>query len=170
MSSLVRRATIGSPQLQGRQENAVGARSQVYPFELKGLALNMLFKPKNENPMATCSTCGTTYVDDSDWSGDAHPERDCVKAKTERDLRRVFTEREAALRFKLAEARGQLIACRAQVDDETREDVDRVLKSTTDDGFEWPNRAHDGPCHPVVRCNFCEQMVEGAEAIAAHKC
>lgn len=130
----------------------------------------MIFNQKNQGPAVTCATCGTTYHDDSDWSGDAHPERDCVRAKTEGEMRRVFAERTATLRLKLAEARGQLIACRAQVDDETREDVDRVLKNTADDGPEWPAQVHDGPCRPVVRCNFCEQMVEGAEAIAAHKC
>ncbi len=26
----------------------------------------------------TCPTCGLTYVDDADWSGPAHPERECV--------------------------------------------------------------------------------------------
>lgn len=45
----------------------------------------MLFAPKDSYPLVTCSTCGTAYRDDSDWSGDAHPERDCVRAQTERE-------------------------------------------------------------------------------------
>lgn len=33
----------------------------------------------DEHPQRTCCTCGMTYTDDSDWSGPAHTERDCIR-------------------------------------------------------------------------------------------
>lgn len=27
----------------------------------------------------TCRACGATYIDDADWSGPAHSERDCIR-------------------------------------------------------------------------------------------
>ena len=36
----------------------------------------------------TCPECGLKYVDDADWSGPAHGERDCI-----RELQRQLAER-----------------------------------------------------------------------------
>ncbi len=34
----------------------------------------------------TCEACGATYMDDpDDWSGDQHPERECIPRRIERE-------------------------------------------------------------------------------------
>lgn len=31
------------------------------------------------SPQVTCRACGAMYIDDADWSGPAHSERDCIR-------------------------------------------------------------------------------------------
>jgi hypothetical protein len=33
----------------------------------------------DEHPRVTCAECGLTYTDDSDWSGPAHSQDDCIR-------------------------------------------------------------------------------------------
>jgi len=52
--------------------------------------------PNANYPKVTCPDCGLTYVDDADWSGPAHPDRDCIRVLKER-LAKVERERDQAL-------------------------------------------------------------------------
>lgn len=37
------------------------------------------FSPPPDAPRVTCTQCGHEYVDDSDWSGPAHNQQDCIR-------------------------------------------------------------------------------------------
>lgn len=45
-----------------------------------------MFGPGPRAKSVTCEACGATYLDDpDDWSGDQHPERECIPRRIERE-------------------------------------------------------------------------------------